>query len=69
MDFTSSFKTKSRKPKLSSQKKKLTEEDENAVEDVNRDLEDDNRSIEVPMEIPRNLKITTQEMSLRKVLD
>ena len=71
MDFTSSFKKKARKPKLSTQKKPTDngDEEDDAIEDVNRDLEDDNRSIEVPMEIPRNLKITKEEMSLRKVLD
>lgn len=68
MDFSSSFKAKTRGKK--SKKPTKIDDEKDALDDVNRDLEDDNLLQEdVVIEIARNLTITTKQMSERKVLD
>ena len=62
MDFTSSFKSK--KTKKGKKAKKILEGEEvDQTDDVNRDLEDellDDSITNEVIEIPRNLKITTE---------
>ena len=67
MDFTSAFKKKARKTNL--KRPKTDENEADPLDDVNRDLEDDNLACDVPIEIPRNLTITQEDMACRKVMD
>jgi hypothetical protein len=62
MDFSSSFKAKTRGKTAKKQKViKAQDDDQDALDDVNRDLEDDNLLQEdLVIEIARNLTITTK---------
>ena len=77
MDFSTAFKSDTRRGKGKKGKKRATtkegQDEHDPIDDVNKDLEDQNvleNDTELVIgEIPRNLTITQEQMAQRKVMD